>query len=129
MSDVIIVCPPEAANGFRLAGMIVKCAHNASETWNIVKDLRLKMKSGIVILPEHFVLQFSKRDQQDLKSQNAPNFVSIPLEWKKKEDLKQEFIEIVKNIIGFKIALTSQVFKSEALPSPRRGKKIQDNNR
>lgn len=113
MSDMVIVCGPEIANGFRLAGIKVKCVHDAAETRDVVKDLRSKMKAGVVILPQHFVSQFSKRDQQDLKTQSAPNFVSIPLEWKKKKDTKQEFIEMVRNIIGFKIAPTSHVFEGK----------------
>lgn len=112
MSDMVIICSPEAANGFRLAGITVREAKDAEETLKVVKDLREKMKSGLVVLPEEFVAEFSKRDQKELESGTNPLFVTVPLNWREIEDPKSKFSEIVKNIVGFKVPMTSQILKT-----------------
>lgn len=95
--DVRVVCRPETASGFRMAGLPVHVAADPDEARQVVADLRAEGRAGLLLIEDQ--LHTTGRDR------GLPLVVPFPGPSRGGEAADQHVIELLRRAIGYRVRL------------------------
>lgn len=104
---VTVITDPDTADGFRLAGVLVRVADSAEQARGILAGLLDDDVTGIVVVNERFMAAVDERLQNKIDSLYRPIVVSLPIREHLEigEDHRTYLSRLIRRAIGFDITL------------------------
>ncbi len=106
MSKVAVVCEPDAAVGFELAGVETLPARNAAEARTILLDCLAGSEYGLLVLDRSLAKGLPPRLQERIFLSNRPLVVTLDLSLAHREEetnVKALVQEMVRMAVGYRI--------------------------
>ncbi len=106
---LVIVVPPELVSGFRLAGVSVVPAHDATEASAAVERL-IADEKGVIAVYQPFVEAFESEFSHRLERSLAPVVVSYPagLAIAEPEERRARILGMLQQAVGYHVTFGRQ---------------------
>lgn len=104
---VRVVCRPELARGFQLAGVSTEEARTPSEGIERILELADRPDTGVILVEEAFYDALSDSAKRSLERRPVPMVVPFPgPSWAKTtEEAEAYLVEILRRAIGYRVRL------------------------
>jgi vacuolar-type H+-ATPase subunit F/Vma7 len=105
--SVRVVCPPEVAAGFALAGLHTSSAGTLAEGNDFVKELLSRPDVGVILLEERLHAALSNETRRELARRPLPIVVPFPgPSWVPRPAGPDSYIlELLRQAIGYRVRL------------------------
>jgi len=105
--DVLVIVPPDLAEGFRLAGARVRPAADPAAARGILLEAVNDPEAGIVVLADTYYPALEPATRQRLERQHRPVVVPIPTRavLSPEERRRAELQELIRRAIGLRVVL------------------------
>ncbi len=107
MADVVVIAPPDLADGFRLAGTRVWPAPDSAVANELVLKTLDDADAGIVALADVFFDTLDSRTRRLVERRYRPVLVSLPTQvtLSPEQQRRTYLVELIRRAVGFKVVL------------------------
>lgn len=104
-SPVVVVCRPEVAPGFHLAGLDVRAARDAEAATAAVSGLAREVESAVVLVQESLLAAVGERGLR----RGEAGLVTVPFPdpaWEEEPSAAEEYlVEMLRRAVGYRVRL------------------------
>jgi vacuolar-type H+-ATPase subunit F/Vma7 len=102
-----VLCQPELAAGFELAGLRVHEASSAEQAAEHLRALLSHPEVGVLLVDERLHLRLSEELRRELGRRALPMIVPFPgPSWTERRDPDAYVLELLRQAIGYRVRLT-----------------------
>lgn len=107
MADIVVIAPPDLADGFRLAGTRVWPAADAAIANKLVLESLDDPDAGIVALADSYFEVLDDRTRKLIERRYRPVVVSLPTQvtLSPEQQRRAYLVELIRRAVGFKVVL------------------------
>lgn len=104
--DVVVVCRPELAAGFRLAGLSVREALTPEEAAEWLQSVRRDGRGGVVLVDQQLYDGLSEDIRAGIEREAVPLAIPFPgPAWAAEEGAEAYVVRLLRRAIGYRVRL------------------------
>lgn len=110
MADLLVIVPPDEADGYRLAGARVWPAEGPAEAQALVRSALADPSAGIVGVADVFFAELDRPTRTAIERHYRPVVVPLPTvrDERAEERRRAELQELIRRAIGVRIVIGSR---------------------
>ena len=107
MAHLVVVTDPDAALGFRLAGIQALAVQEAQEAPGLLRELLEQREARVVMVDEGYLPLLPERLRRRIEESLKPVFVPIPQiqAWRGGERREDYLAPLLRRVIGYQIRI------------------------
>lgn len=104
--DVVVLCRPDVADGFRLAGLEPVRARDAEEATDRLEELRSERDPGVLLVDAVLWDELPERIRAAVEAVPLPMVVPFPPPaWAERPAGEEYIVELLRRSIGYRVKL------------------------